>query len=167
MAVSVWIFGIALVSYSFCEALVQAGLGEQSGPLVASLALFLAPGVGMGMVSPFAIRLAAQSVATSGRSPGTLYALSTLGSIVGTILTTFVLIPLIGLSAILKGLGLSLLIVSVFTLPAWRRSGCRRWSCCWALRIAGLAASGPQRRPHSRPDETLVWRRKRPISTSR
>ena len=54
MVVSVWIFGIAMISYAFCETLARAGLGEQSGPLVASLALFLAPGIGMGMVSPYA-----------------------------------------------------------------------------------------------------------------
>jgi spermidine synthase len=123
MAVSVWIFGVALLSYSFCEALAQTGLGEQSGPLVASLVLFLAPGIGMGMVSPYAVRLAAHSVSSVGQIAGTLYALSTVGSIVGTILTTFVLVPLIGLSAILKGLGIVLLVVSVFTLPTWRRNG--------------------------------------------
>ena len=43
MVVSVWIFGVAMMSYAFCETLARAGLGEQSGPLVASLALFLAP----------------------------------------------------------------------------------------------------------------------------
>ncbi len=99
--------------------LVNTGLGERGGPLVASMLLFLPPSVGMGMVSPFAIRLATESVTSVGKSSGTLYAISTAGSIVGTLLTTFVLIPLIGVSAILRGLGLLLLLVSILTLPCW------------------------------------------------
>ena len=72
-----------LVARPFCEALVEADWGEQSGPLVASLVLFLPPSLGMGMVSPFAVRLATQSVSSVGKVAGTLYALSTAGSIAG------------------------------------------------------------------------------------
>jgi spermidine synthase len=117
IAVSLLIFGIAIFSRAFCEYLVEEGWGEQSGPFVASLVLFLPPSVGMGIVSPFAIRLATPSVTSVGKISGTLYALSTLGSIAGTVVTTFVLVPLIGLSAILKGLGLVLLATSLLTLP--------------------------------------------------
>ncbi len=155
MIVSVWIFGVAMLSYSICETLAAAGLGEQSGPLVAALVLFLAPGIGMGMVSPYAVRLAAQSVASLGQIAGTLYALSTLGSIVGTILTTFVLVPLIGLSAILKGLGMVLLLVSVFTLPSWRRAGLP--TAVVLFGIAPLAFLLPSRNEAALlPGETLV-----------
>ena len=120
--VSLWIFAVAIVARALCGGLVVAGLGEQSGPLVASMILFLPPSVGMGMVSPFAIRLATESVSSVGKISGTLYALSTTGSIAGTLLTTFVLIPLIGVSAILQGLGLVLLLVSLLTVPFWRRT---------------------------------------------
>src|SRR5690606_15830474 len=78
---------------------------------------FLAPSIGMGMVSPFAIRLAASSVESVGKISGSLYALSNTGSIVGTLLTTFVLIPFYGLSIILKGLGVVLLLAAIGTLP--------------------------------------------------
>jgi spermidine synthase len=71
----------------------------------------------MGMVSPFAVRLATQSVSMVGKVSGTLYALSTAGSIAGTLLTTFVLIPWFGLSTILNGLGVCLLVVSILTWP--------------------------------------------------
>jgi spermidine synthase len=115
--VSLWIFGIAVVGYPFCLWLLELGAQEQSGPLWASAVLFLAPSIGMGIVSPFAIRLATPSVTAVGKTSGTFYALSTLGSIAGTLLTTFVLIPLIGLASILKGLGAVLLLVSILTLP--------------------------------------------------
>ncbi len=119
--VALLIFALAAIANGLCGALVAAGLGERSGPLVASMLLFLPPSVGMGMVSPFAIRLATQSVASVGKISGALYALSTAGSIAGTLLTTFVLIPLIGVSAILKGLALVLLLASVLTVPFWKR----------------------------------------------
>ena len=122
VVVSILIFALALVSRGLCAALVNSGLGERGGPLVASMLLFLPPSVGMGMVSPFAIRLATQSVASVGKISGALYALSTAGSIAGTLLTTFVLVPLIGVSAILRGLGLVLLLVSLLTLPFWKRA---------------------------------------------
>jgi spermidine synthase len=119
--VSLAIFAVAVIARGLCGGLVDAGLGERSGPLVASLLLFLPPSVGMGMVSPFAVRLATRSVSSVGRISGTLYALSTGGSIAGTLLTTFVLIPLIGVSTILQGLGLFLLLVSLLTFPFRRR----------------------------------------------
>ncbi|HEV3342920.1 MAG TPA: fused MFS/spermidine synthase [Pirellulales bacterium] len=115
--VSLWIFGIAVVGYPFCLWLLELGAQEQSGPLWASAVLFLAPSIGMGIVSPFAIRLATPSVTAVGKTSGTFYAVSTLGSIAGTLLTTFVLIPLIGLASILKGLGAVLLVVSIVTMP--------------------------------------------------
>lgn len=122
IGVSLWIFALAIFAQGFCLLLVQAGFGEQSGPLVASMVLFLAPSIGMGMVSPFAIRLATSSVETVGKISGSLYALSNIGSIAGTMLTTFVLIPFIGVSAILKGLGITLLVVSLVTAPGiWAR----------------------------------------------
>jgi spermidine synthase len=117
IGVSIWIFGIAVFAHAVCQVLVQAGFGEQSGPLGASLLLFLAPSIGMGMVSPFAIRLAASSLETVGKISGSLYALSNVGSIVGTMVTTFVLIPFVGLAVILKGLGLVLLVVAIATVP--------------------------------------------------
>jgi spermidine synthase len=117
LAVALAIVALALCGSTLCGDMAAWGLGERTGPLVASMVLFLPPSVGMGMVSPFAIRLAASSVSSVGKTSGMLYALSTAGSIVGTLVTTFVLIPLVGLSAVLKGLGLTLLVVSAVTFP--------------------------------------------------
>lgn len=151
------IFLIALSAHVFCEVLVEKGLGEQTGPLVASAILFLPPSVGLGMVSPFAIRLATQSVRSVGQISGTLYALSTGGSIAGTLLTTFVLIPLIGLSAILKGLGLVLLLAAVLTLPLWKPARTPAGLAVLALlTLAGLFAPGAPRTALGRGDRLVV-----------
>ncbi len=66
------------------------------GSFVATLLLFLVPVTLLGCVSPFAIRLSANSVSGLGASSGRIYAISTLGSLVGTFLPVLVLIPSFG-----------------------------------------------------------------------
>ena len=64
--------------------------------LIAALVLFAPASVFLGMVTPYAIRLKVSSVETTGRTVGNLYALSTIGSIVGTFAAGFVLVPFVG-----------------------------------------------------------------------
>ncbi len=71
-------------------------IGVFFGSFFGVLLLFSAPIVLLGMVSPFAIRLSMRDVATAGSTAGSLYALSTLGSIIGTFLPVLVLIPTVG-----------------------------------------------------------------------
>ncbi len=61
-----------------------------------SCLLFVIPSILLGAVSPFALRLSLDETAHSGAIGGQLYAFSTLGSIVGTFLAGFVLIPQLG-----------------------------------------------------------------------
>ena len=75
----------------------QAGL--LAGSLLGVLVLFSIPIILLGCVSPFAIRLAMQDVASAGNTSGRIYALSTVGSIVGTFLPVLLLIPTIGTRA--------------------------------------------------------------------
>ena len=117
LAVGASMFLMAAVAAPVCDAVARLSLGERAGPMLASSILFLLPSIGMGMTSPFAVRLATHAVASVGKTAGTLYALSTLGSIAGTMLTTFVLIPAIGAEAILKGLAATLIVVAVATFP--------------------------------------------------
>lgn len=74
-------------------------LGSFGGVLV----LFVLPVTLMGAVSPFAIRLAISDIAEAGRVAGRLYALSTVGSILGTFVAALVAIPLIGTQRTLLG----------------------------------------------------------------
>jgi predicted membrane-bound spermidine synthase len=66
------------------------------GSFVGVLVLFAAPVTLMGCVSPFAVRLALREVQGAGNVSGRLYAISTLGSILGTFLPVLWLIPSIG-----------------------------------------------------------------------
>ena len=90
--------------------------GSSTNPLFASVLLFFVPSVLLGMVSPYAVRLQARSVHTMGNVAGKLYALSTLGSIAGTLLATFWMIPSFGTSNMVKGLGLTLVAASLLAL---------------------------------------------------
>ncbi|MEZ4770999.1 MAG: fused MFS/spermidine synthase [Caldilineales bacterium] len=66
------------------------------GSAVAILLLFSLPTLLLGIVSPFAIRLAVSDVGSSGQVAGRLYALSTLGSLLGTFVPVLLLIPAFG-----------------------------------------------------------------------
>jgi spermidine synthase len=94
---------------SFAQAILEfvlAGVDDiRAGSLIASLALMFFPVTFLGMYSPFAIRLLLRSAQRSGRVSGAVYGISTAGAIVGTLGTTFFLIPTIGSRAITLTLG--------------------------------------------------------------
>ncbi len=81
--------------------------------LLAALVLFVPASLLLGMVSPFAVRLKIESAGSAGATAGRLYALSTLGSIVGTFLAGFVLIAWFGSGKILLVLALLLVLASL------------------------------------------------------
>ncbi len=91
--------------------IVNIDFGIRANPLIASVIYFLPPSIFLGTVSPYAIRLSATALSKVGSTAGTLYALSTCGSIFGTLLTAFYLIPLIGVSNIIHSLGMTLILL--------------------------------------------------------
>ena len=107
------VFLIPLAAPGVLSSLSAAQLGARAGPVAASAALFFLPAAVMGMVSPYAIRLRARTVATIGNVAGALYALSTLGSIAGTLLASFILLSLWPVPTIVHALGVALLLSAV------------------------------------------------------
>lgn len=93
-----------------------------SATLIASTALLLVPLTLLGTFSPIAVSLLTRSAEEAGRIAGLVYGVSTIGNVVGTLLTTFVLIPTIGSRAITYIFALTLaLCAGVLFLPAARR----------------------------------------------
>lgn len=81
------------------------------GSLLTCFLLFFIPAVLSGMVSPYAVRLIVKDEATSGRSAGYLYFVSTVGSSAGTLITSFYLVLLFEVNTILlAGIGVSVLL---------------------------------------------------------
>jgi predicted membrane-bound spermidine synthase len=86
---------------------------------LSTLALVAPPTVLLGIVSPYAVKLAASTLATLGKKTGNLYSIATVGSIVGTFATVFVLVPVLETNSIMFSLGLALVIpASAFALRA-------------------------------------------------
>jgi len=62
------------------------------GSLVVSMLLFFLPTAVMGMIAPYSVRLLVVNSERSGHIAGTLYFISTLGSALGTLATSFYLV---------------------------------------------------------------------------
>lgn len=114
------IFFLPFVYPSVNEWIASHDFGTRLNPLIACGALFLLPGVFLGTISPYVIRLAATRLQTVGSTAGTLYAISTCGSIFGTLLTAFYLIPVLGVSNIIHALGITLVCLSLVVVPLLR-----------------------------------------------
>lgn len=93
---------IPIIARPVLQLAARAVLDIQAALLVGSfgvmLVLFAVPVTLLGTVSPFAIRLAIEDTETAGQISGRMYAISTIGSIIGTFLPVLVLIPFIGTS---------------------------------------------------------------------
>ena len=108
------------------------------GSLYAALAIMFLPVALLGVYSPFAIRLVLRAAQHSGTVSGTVYGVSTAGSIAGTLGTTFFLIPTIGTRAITlllgaAGLCCGLLLFALDRLH--RREGCRDGLVAFAVLV--------------------------------
>ncbi len=126
--------------------------------------LFLLPAAALGTVSPVMVKFALQESSRVGNTVGAIYALSSVGSIMGTFLSGFVLIPLLGITTVVLVVGL------LIALLALLAGGRRPVSAAWAggilvfavLLLAGAfdapgtgAARGADARPASAARATL------------
>ncbi len=91
--------------------------------VIAAGVLFAPASVFLGMVTPFAVRLRMTDLDRSGATVGRLYALSTIGSIVGTFGAGFFLIPFVGSSRSLYLIAGSLIVMSLLLVPAALSAG--------------------------------------------
>lgn len=78
--------------------------------LAAAIVLFLPPSLAMGMVTPFGVRIGIRRMEAAGTVSGGYSALSTVGSIVGTLAATFLLIPVFPVDVLLISLAATLLL---------------------------------------------------------
>ncbi|MCQ8104864.1 fused MFS/spermidine synthase [Methylomonas sp. SURF-2] len=127
-------------------------MGIRAGAFASALLLFSAPLTALAMVGPFAIKLATRDLRGVGRAVGSVYAVSTLGSVVATLVLGFYLLPLFGTRAIIFSLSLLLF---AWALPLmWRdRAGFNKASAAlplWLIGIAvGLLSANGYATPHA------------------
>ena len=94
-------------------------VGAVVGSFFAALGLFAVPITLLGMVSPFAIRLALGDVSEAGQVAGRLYALSTVGSILGTFVSALVTIEAFGTQRTMVGTAALLAFAATLLLGRW------------------------------------------------
>ncbi|MBM3945075.1 MAG: hypothetical protein FJ317_06250 [SAR202 cluster bacterium] len=88
--------------------------------IVMTAILFLPPGVILGMVTPIVIKLELRNLEQTGSVVGRLYAVSTAGSILGTFLTGFVLIELMGTRQVIFAVAIVLVVLAVAVGELWK-----------------------------------------------
>jgi spermidine synthase len=100
------------------------GLTPKAGLLPASLigtfALFSLPTVLLGCVCPFALKLSIHDLDRTGRISGHIYAVSALGSVVGTFLPALVTIPRLGVRHSIMVFGALLVVAALLLLARGR-----------------------------------------------
>jgi spermidine synthase len=112
-----------------------AAVGYFIATLLGVVLLFAVPVTLLGMVSPFAIRLSVKRVGETGTNAGNLYALSTIGSLLGAFIPALVLIPAWGVRRTIIALALALLLASLWGLRPRTRIGSGAFAVLLALVI--------------------------------
>jgi spermidine synthase len=95
------------------DAFDTVSVGGFAGSLFGVLILVAVPVTLLGAAAPWAVRLAVGEVGSSGEVVGRLYAISTAGSLVGTMLSALLLIPLLGTQRTFFVFALALALVAV------------------------------------------------------
>jgi predicted membrane-bound spermidine synthase len=115
-----WLGGATIV----CEPVAFACLRFRlaAGSLLASAALYFVPLALLAMIGPFLVRVLTISVSSVGTTMGRLTAISTLGSVGGTLLIGYVLIPLLPNSGTMFATAGTLVALSAVYFLVWERS---------------------------------------------
>jgi MFS family permease len=118
---------------SMCE-----GLGPRGGSLLSAALLFAPALVALGTVGPIVVRLATDDFRATGHRVGSVYAISTAGSLIGTLVTGFLLVPLFDSNHIL--LGTSAVLIAAAAIPLALRG---KPAALLALLVPALGFSVP------------------------
>jgi len=133
----------AAVAFSDYEAALALG------SFISILVLFALPVTLLGTASPFAIRLAVTTVKNAGQVAGQIYAISTIGSLIGTFFPVLFLIPTLG--TIGTFLLFSGLLFAAAWIGYWQEKGKLALRYAWMPVVVALLAavvlSGPLRPP--------------------
>jgi predicted membrane-bound spermidine synthase len=131
------------------EAVLDVNAPILVGAFVVVLILFAVPITLLATVSPFAIRLALHSTDDAGRVSGRMYAISTVGSLIGTFLPVLVLIPIFGTNLTFLSFAGFLWLVAWIGLFQINRAAALKllWMPVVIIVLAVLLLRGPLRPP--------------------
>ncbi len=128
------------------DAFDQLQVGILFGSFSTVLILFIVPVTLLGTISPFAIRLAIVDSRQAGRISGQIYAISTLGSFIGTFLPVLVLIPLVGTTYTFLAFSIFLTLVALIgrlTTTGWQHTITWLWMPVVLCVLGAVWGRGP------------------------
>ena len=97
LSASILIIIVSIISKSICNVILQLDIDNRYSVLIASFIFFFIPSILWGMVPPFLVTLIDPFLeGSAGRAVGRVYTFSTLGSIIGILVVSFVLIVSLG-----------------------------------------------------------------------
>ena len=108
-----FILFIPFMSQPLIEFFIKVTPDFSAATFFSAFLIFGLPAILLGFVSPYAIKLAATALHKIGSTAGNLYSISTLGSIFGTFLTVFLLIPFFEINHLIFAFGFILMGISV------------------------------------------------------
>lgn len=120
-------------------------LGVLFGSFAAVMILFIIPITLLGTISPFAIRLALTDTGQAGVTSGRIYAISTLGSFIGTFLPVLVFIPLVGTTYTFVTMSAYLMLVALVGFgisEGWKKAVKWLWAPLLLALVVWLWAGG-------------------------
>jgi len=158
-----WLYGIIMVSgilEIFIPVLkgpilqMSLPLGLRWGSLISAFLLFGPSLFLLGCVSPYVVKIAAREMHNIGRTVGSFYAISTVGSVIGTLLTGFVLIAYLGVNQIFLLTGALLIALGVVYFVFFRH----KWVSMLAAIVPFLFLPHEAHVTKEMPDGTRVER---------
>jgi hypothetical protein len=123
LAAAVCLYPLVFFSESVMNAIFERILDPRYGSLAAAGVLFIVPTAIMGMISPYSVRLMVDTTERSGHVAGILYFVSTLGSALGTLATSFYFVLWFEMQTILTALTGALLLGSLVAAGTARIGG--------------------------------------------
>jgi hypothetical protein len=119
---SLLLLPLILYGQSIMEVVFLRFEDPRYGSLLVSVLLFFLPTSILGMISPYSVRLLVTHGQHSGQIAGLLYFVSTLGSAIGTLGTSFYLVLWFDINVILGTLSLTLFMCGVLAMMIGRLS---------------------------------------------
>lgn len=131
-AAAVCLYPLVLFSEDIMVWVFDRVTDPRYGSLLASCIMFIVPTVIMGMISPYSVRMLVRNTEHSGQVAGVLYFVSTLGSALGTLATSFYLVLWFEMNTILTLLTAALVAMSALAAAT-----------AWRLRVSAGSDSAP------------------------
>jgi hypothetical protein len=123
LATAAYLGFVYLIADAHLEAFIANITDDTTALFVSGAIVCFPPLFVLGMYSPLSVRLLLGDPQDAGKVSGGLFAVSSLGNIVGTIVTTFILIPTVGTRAITGGFAVFLLVSGLVSVAAWLNRG--------------------------------------------